>query len=131
MKGLRPQKNIDGQKVGLAESARLRIKSILLLDRVQNHALGRITMTQSQLYAALALLKKTIPDLSTVEFKGHAGTTINVLSYASLPTTPIYSVTDTIAAPIYSTDSNQRLLEVVPKVLPDDTFTPTLPLESP
>ena len=45
---------------------RQRIKTSQLLNRLQGHALGEIEMTDSQRKATETLLKKTLPDLSSV-----------------------------------------------------------------
>ena len=45
------------------ETCRLRIQTSKLVDRVQNHAFGKVKMTPTQLLAAQVLLRKTLPDL--------------------------------------------------------------------
>jgi len=47
------------------EDARASIDVKALVDALENHALGEIKMTSSQVTAALALLKKVMPDIST------------------------------------------------------------------
>jgi hypothetical protein len=52
------------------EIARERIKSTLLIDKLQNHILEgaeQYPMTKTQVSAAIALLKKTVPDLQSIE----------------------------------------------------------------
>jgi hypothetical protein len=52
------------------EIARDRIKSTLLIDKLQNHILEgaeEYPMTKTQVSAAIALLKKTVPDLQSIE----------------------------------------------------------------
>ena len=52
------------------ELARERIKSTLLIDKLQNHILEGTEahpMTKTQVSAAIALLKKTVPDLQSIE----------------------------------------------------------------
>lgn len=53
-----------------SERSRDRIKTTLLLDRVQGHALGEIEMTPSQLQAAFGLLDRTVPKLSQIQHVG-------------------------------------------------------------
>lgn len=53
-----------------SELSRERIKTTLLLDRVQNHALGELEMTPSQLTAAFGLLDRTVPKLSQIQHVG-------------------------------------------------------------
>lgn len=49
---------------------RERIKTTLLLERVQEHAFGNVEMSQSQLSAAFALLDRTVPKLSQIQHVG-------------------------------------------------------------
>lgn len=64
------------------EIARERIKSTLLIDKLQNHILEGEShpMTKTQVSAAIALLKKTVPDLQSIEatHKGDAANPIVV-----------------------------------------------------
>lgn len=48
------------------EIAKDRIKSTLLLKALQDHVLEGVEMKDSQIKAAIALLKKTVPDLQAV-----------------------------------------------------------------
>ncbi len=58
------------------ELARQRIKSTLLIDKLQDHVLDpdQTPMTKGQISAALGLLKKTVPDLQSVAHTGANGT---------------------------------------------------------
>ena len=47
------------------EEARSSIDAMALLDILERHALGEIKMTNTQVSAALALLKKVMPDISS------------------------------------------------------------------
>ena len=49
------------------EIARDRIRSTLLIDKLQNHILEGHEMNKTQVSAAIALLKKTVPDLQSIE----------------------------------------------------------------
>jgi hypothetical protein len=51
---------------------RERIRTTKLIQRLQNHALGEVEMSPTQIKATEILLKKRLPDLSAVE---HTGTT--------------------------------------------------------
>ena len=66
------------------EIARDRIKSTLLLERLQDHVLegDKFPLTKSQVSAAIALLKKTVPDLaaSTVTHQGPGGGPVMISS---------------------------------------------------
>ena len=67
---------------GLSENTRKRIQTTMLVKRLEEHILskpeiledGTIVnkdlMTQSQVSAALGLIKKTLPDLSSMELTG-------------------------------------------------------------
>lgn len=48
------------------EEAREKIKTTQLINRLQNHALGTCDMSQTQVRAVEILLKKRMPDLSSV-----------------------------------------------------------------
>jgi hypothetical protein len=53
------------------ENARLKIKTVALVNRLQTHALAKTDlMSASQIQAAKILLAKTLPDLQSVEFTG-------------------------------------------------------------
>lgn len=54
---------------------REKIKSTLLINKLENHVLNNEEMTSSQVSAALGLLKKAVPDLSAVEHSGEVETT--------------------------------------------------------
>ncbi len=53
-----------------SEHVRLKIKTAQLVNRLQDHAEGKVEMTSSQLKAAEVLLKKTLPDLSAMTVSG-------------------------------------------------------------
>jgi hypothetical protein len=59
------------------EKVRQRIRVGVILRRVQDHVLGNLEMSQTQLKAAEILLKKAIPDLKGVEHSG----TVNHINY--------------------------------------------------
>lgn len=52
------------------EEVRLKIQASQLINRLENHVLKDQEMTSSQVAAALGLLKKSVPDLSSVEHSG-------------------------------------------------------------
>jgi hypothetical protein len=45
------------------EIVRQRIRTAMLINRLQNHVLGRLDMSKTQLQAAGILLRKTLPDM--------------------------------------------------------------------
>ncbi len=51
----------------LIEEAREKIRTTQLINRLQNHALGEVEMTATQVKATETLLRKTLPDLSATE----------------------------------------------------------------
>jgi hypothetical protein len=55
-----------------ATKTRDAIQTGLLVNRLQDHAVGNIEMTTSQIRAAQILLNKTIPDLKAIEHSGDA-----------------------------------------------------------
>jgi len=60
------------------EKVRQRIRVGVLQKRLQDHALGKLDMTDSQRRAIEILLKKTLPDLQSIEatHKGDAANPI-------------------------------------------------------
>lgn len=57
-------------KVRLTEAWREKIRTSMLINRLQNHVVGRIEMSATQLRAAEILLKKNLPDLQAVVHSG-------------------------------------------------------------
>jgi hypothetical protein len=56
--------------VRLTEAHRAKIQNSNILNRLISHAEGNEDMTQTQVTAALGLLKKALPDLSAVSIDG-------------------------------------------------------------
>jgi len=56
----------------LIEEAREKIKTTQLINRLQDHALGTVELSQTQVRAIEILLKKRVPDLSSVTLGGDA-----------------------------------------------------------
>lgn len=50
---------------GMPESWREKIQTSMLINRLQNHVKGDVELSNTQVTAALGLLKKTAPDLQT------------------------------------------------------------------
>lgn len=50
--------------------ARDRINTGILLKRLENHVVGKVKMTSTQVQAAKVLLNKTLPDLQSVQHSG-------------------------------------------------------------
>lgn len=55
------------------EDVRAKIQTSQLINRLQDHALGVVELTKSQVSAIQILLRKTIPDLSATELSGNIG----------------------------------------------------------
>lgn len=51
----------------LTDEWRAKIQTSLLIERLQQHVLGKVSMLPTQLKAIEILLRKTIPDLSQVD----------------------------------------------------------------
>ena len=56
-----------------AEKTRDAIQTTQLIKRLQDHALGKIEMTATQVRAAEALIRKRLPDLKAIEHTGEDG----------------------------------------------------------
>lgn len=48
-----------------------KIRASQLVNRLEDHALGEVAMSATQVQAALGLLKKCVPDLSSTELSGN------------------------------------------------------------
>lgn len=53
------------KRVGLSENTRERIKTSMLVNRLEDHILGKVELSQSQVRGIEILLKKTLPDLQS------------------------------------------------------------------
>lgn len=52
---------------------REKIRTSQLVNRLEAHAFGEVELTQTQVRSIEVLLKKTLPDLSTIEHTGEGG----------------------------------------------------------
>ena len=57
----------------LRDDWRQKIKASMLINRLQDHALGEVDISPTQLKAAEILLKKVAPDLARTEMTGEDG----------------------------------------------------------
>ena len=55
------------------DEVRTKIQTSQLLNRLQNHAFGEVDLNATQLRAIEILLRKSLPDLSQVEYVGEGG----------------------------------------------------------
>lgn len=53
------------------ESVREKIRATQLVNRLQNHVFGTVKLESTQVTAALGLLKKCVPDLTSTELVGN------------------------------------------------------------
>lgn len=58
-------------KIRHDEETRARIQTSQIINRLENHILNDLELKQTQVQAALGLLKKTLPDLANVELSGN------------------------------------------------------------
>lgn len=61
-------------------NTRAKIQTTQIVKRLTDHILGNIKLESTQVTAALGLLKKTIPDLSSIELSGEVEQTHKVVS---------------------------------------------------
>lgn len=54
----------------LIAEARQKIQTTQLINRLQNHGLGKLEMSSTQVRAVEILLKKAVPDLATMVLQG-------------------------------------------------------------
>jgi hypothetical protein len=66
-------------RIGLSEATRQRIQTTMLVDRLEKHILGEVEMSQTQMRAVEILLKKTLPDLSSVEMSGNEESPLTIV----------------------------------------------------
>jgi hypothetical protein len=57
------------RKIRHDDETRAKIRSSQLINRLESHVLGKLDLKPTQVAAALGLLRKTIPDLSSAENK--------------------------------------------------------------
>jgi hypothetical protein len=55
------------KRLRLALKTRERIRTSMLINRLQNHVFGRCEMTPAQVRSALVVLRKTLPDLKPIK----------------------------------------------------------------
>ena len=68
----------------LIDEARQKIRTTQLINRLQDHGLGKVEMLPTQVKAIEILLRKSVPDLATVTHQGPDGgpLTVSVVSFA-------------------------------------------------
>ena len=70
-----------GRKPGfrMSEEHRIKIQNSQILNALVEHVEGKREMSSSQVTAGIALLKKVLPDLSSVEHTGEDGGPLQVI----------------------------------------------------
>jgi hypothetical protein len=58
------------RRVGHDDATRQKIQTSQLINRLQANAMGEIELTQGQIKSIEVLLKKSLPDLSSIEVSG-------------------------------------------------------------
>lgn len=61
-----------------SDEVRSKIQASQLVNRLQNHANGKLDLSATQIRAAEILLKKSIPDLTATELSGPGGLPIEI-----------------------------------------------------
>ena len=64
----------------LIDEARVKIRTTQLVNRLTDHVLGKAKMESTQVTAALGLLKKSLPDMQSIESKVEAEVRQRVVS---------------------------------------------------
>jgi hypothetical protein len=66
------------------DDVRAKIQTSQLINRLTGHALGNIELSQSQVRAIEILIKKTLPDLSAVQYSGDEDNPIEIVTRIEL-----------------------------------------------
>ena len=72
------------RKIRHDEETRAKIQASQLVNRLTAHVLGKVEMSSTQVTAALGLLKKSLPDLASVDVSGEQ--TVEHVIVGALPT---------------------------------------------
>ena len=66
---------------------RTRIQTSMIIERLNAFTAGKTEMSRGQVAAALGLLRKTLPDLSSVELGGRDGAPlqVSIIKFNDLP----------------------------------------------
>ena len=66
------------------DDVRAKIKVSQLLNRLEDHALGKIELSPTQVRAIEILIKKVLPDLQSVELSGDEDNPVEVITRIEL-----------------------------------------------
>jgi hypothetical protein len=67
-----------------SDEIRAKIQASQLVNRLTDHALGKLELTGTQIKSIEILLKKSVPDLSAVELTGPDGGPVKTVSRVEL-----------------------------------------------
>lgn len=73
------------------DRTRAKIQASMLINRLQNFANGKVQMNAAQVSAALGLIKKVVPDLSSVSHEGEIGHNLRVTRLETVVVDPAVS----------------------------------------
>ena len=73
MSGVKGMHDRASKSAAYAEAVRARIRAGGIMKRLEDHIVGKVEMKNSQVTAALGLLKKVVPDLQSTEHTGKNG----------------------------------------------------------
>ena len=65
--------------IAVDENTRKKIQATQLIKRLTDHVLTDLELSSTQVTAALGLLKKTLPDLSSVDMSGEIDQTLTIV----------------------------------------------------
>jgi hypothetical protein len=66
------------------DDVRAKIQTSQLINRLESHALGEVELSATQIKAIEVLIRKTLPDLSSVELKGDPDNPIETVQTVKL-----------------------------------------------
>jgi hypothetical protein len=67
------------------DEVRAKIQASQLLNRLHDHAFGKVELTSAQVRSIEVLLKKAIPDLSAVQMSGEGGGAVSIQIVTGVP----------------------------------------------
>ncbi len=67
------------------DMVRDKIQASQLINRLQNHVLGEIELSQTQIQAAKILLDKSVPNLQSIEHAGEDGGPLKLVVVSGVP----------------------------------------------
>lgn len=68
------------RRLELSDEWRAKIQTSMLINRLSDHALGNLDLSQTQIKAIEILIRKTLPDLSAVSVEAEVEGNLNIRS---------------------------------------------------